>query len=374
MKRKKAVVIHPAIAPYRIDFFNSINESFETSFYIEFKDVLEQSFNKKHIDKRLSFTPQYLKPGFMGVKNLRLDVFKILKREKPEIVFCSEFNILSFIILACKYLFNWKMKIYTICDDSLEIAEQCKGIRKIMRYVLTYLFTGIILADKRAFDWYKKNLSHHAKFLYFPIIQDNILFRDRLKKTLSLSRESKNILSINDKIVMLYVGRLAKVKNLFFLIDVFEELKKLHDNIILAIVGKGPLDEELREYVKSKNLNYSVLFTGMKEGDELLVWYNIGDIFILPSVFEPFGTVVNEALLAGCYTFCSSVAGASSLINSPYNGQTFSPDDNDEIVLKIAGYLDNNKSHNDLSSIKPDLMQIAYNEQYKMFLSELQNG
>ena len=374
MKKNKLIVIHPAIAPYRIDFFNSINVDFDASFYFEFEDALEQSFNQHYIKSLITFTPQFLKPGFKGIKNLRLDVFKILKKEKPEIVFCSEYNILSFIILLCKYLFNWKMKIYTICDDSLEIAEQCKGIRKIMRYILTYLFTGIILADKRAFDWYTKNLSHHAKFLYFPIIQDNVLFRERLKKTLTLSLENKKVLSLNDKKVILYVGRLAKVKNLFFLIDVFKELNKRHEKIALVIIGQGDLDEELREYTRSKNLNDNVFFTGMKEGDELLAWYNIGDIFVLPSVFEPFGTVVNEALLAGCYTFCSSVAGASSLIHPPYNGQTFNPDDKNEIVIKISDYLNNNKNHADLLTIKPDLMNIEYNEQYRMFISELFNG
>ena len=373
MKKNKLVVIHPAIAPYRIDFFNSINVDFDASFYFEFEDALEQSFNQHYITSLITFSPQFLKPGYKGIKNLRLDVFKILKKEKPEIVFCSEYNILSFIILICKYLFNWKMKIYTICDDSLEIAEQCKGIRKIMRYILTYLFTGIILADKRAYDWYKKNLSHHAKYIYFPIIQDNVLFRARLMKTLALSLEIKKALSLNDKKVILYVGRLAKVKNLFFLIDVFTELYKRHEKIILVIIGQGSLGEELREYAKSKNLNEHVIFTGMKEGDELLAWYNIGDIFVLPSVFEPFGTVVNEALLAGCYTFCSSIAGASSLINSPYNGQTFSPDDKNELVIKISDYLNNNNNLDDLLSIKPDLMYVEYTEQYRLFISEILN-
>ena len=126
MKKSKLVVIHPAIAPYRIDFFNSINNCFDTSFYFEFGDALEQSFNQGMMKQRLSFIPKYLKPGFKGIKNLRLDVFKILKREKPDIVFCSEYNTLSFIILTCKFLFNWKMKIYTICDDSLDIARQCR--------------------------------------------------------------------------------------------------------------------------------------------------------------------------------------------------------------------------------------------------------
>jgi len=43
--KKRAVIFHPAIAPYRIDFFNSLSETFDASFYFEFEDPLEQSFD-----------------------------------------------------------------------------------------------------------------------------------------------------------------------------------------------------------------------------------------------------------------------------------------------------------------------------------------
>ena len=65
--------------------------------------------------------------------------------------------------------------------------------------------------------------------------------------------------------------------------------------------------------------------------------YNLGDIFVLPSTFEPFGTVVNEALLSGCYTLCSSVAGAACLI-APGNGACFDPKDQKDLeeALRMA--------------------------------------
>ena len=86
-----------------------------------------------------------------------------------------------------------------------------------------------------------------------------------------------------------------------------------------------------------------VIFAGKKEDDELMAYYNLGDIFVLPSKYEPFGAVVNEALLAGCYVLCSSVAGASCLIEDGVNGNVFSPDSLQELVSLLKRSLDNVK-------------------------------
>jgi len=371
MIKPKIVVIHPAIAPYRIDFFNSIHDNFDASFYFEFEDALEQSFNQADIKQRITFSPKYLKPGFKGIKNLRLDVFKILKQEKPDMVFCSEYNILGFIILICKLLFNRKMKLYTICDDNLEISKQCRGIRKLMRTIFLLLFTGIILADNNALEWYKKHVKHRADLVYFPIIQNNILFRQRLEQALPFSTENSKVHKLDHTTVLLYVGRLVEEKNLFFLLDSYKEIRKKHQNIVLAIVGDGHLKNDLINYAIEQGIGEAIIFAGKKEGLELSSWYNIGDLFILPSIYEPFGAVVNEALLSGCYTFCASVAGASSLIKEHYNGHVFNPYDRHELTDKIQNYLDQTVINHDILTIKKDLMILSFDKQFDMFLINL---
>ena len=62
--RKRAIIFHPAIAPYRVDFFNSLNREFEALFYFEFKDALEQSFMQDKLKARLSFVPRFLDMGY----------------------------------------------------------------------------------------------------------------------------------------------------------------------------------------------------------------------------------------------------------------------------------------------------------------------
>ena len=120
--KKRLVIFHPAIAPYRIDFFNSLYDAFETCFYFEHRSPLEQSFNLEELNKRIHFPYSYLSPGLWKIKNLRIDVIKILRREKPDIVFVSEYTILGLLVLLYKFFFNWSLRIIITCDDNLDMA------------------------------------------------------------------------------------------------------------------------------------------------------------------------------------------------------------------------------------------------------------
>ena len=50
-------------------------------------------------------------------------------------VFCSEYNILGLLLLVYKFLFNWKLSILRICDDSKEIAESATLVKRCMRFM-----------------------------------------------------------------------------------------------------------------------------------------------------------------------------------------------------------------------------------------------
>ncbi len=369
---KKLVVFHRAIAPYRIDFFNSLNEAFDASFYFEFGDALEQSFDQRKLKARLNFEPRYLEPGLLGIKNLRWSILRILKKEKPAMVICSEYNLMNILILFYKLFFDRSLAIYTICDDSLGMAGTYSSKNRILRKIVLTYFTGIIMSDRRALEWYREKLAPGLKLLYFPIIQKDEYFRNRLEESLPLTLAYEQQLSLQQKTVLLYVGRLAEVKNLPFLLSVFTRLKGQYPDLALVLVGDGPQKEELVRIVAGKELTGSVFLTGKCEDTELMAWYNLGDLFILPSVYEPFGAVVNEALLAGCYLFCSSVAGASCLIEEPVNGTLFDPANEEELFSELSRYLENAQAKKERSEVKKNRMLTSYDEMFSRFIAGIQ--
>ena len=335
--KKKLVIFHPAIAPYRIDFFNSLNECFEASFYFEFLDVLEQSFDQVRLRERLAFRPNYLGKGFCGIKNLRLQVFPILCKTRPDIVFCSEFNIMGFLILLYKFLFHPKLQIYTICDDSLDIVKSEGGIKGFMRALFVRLYDGVILTNRAVIRWYQEIYHNTSKLMYFPIVQEDVAFRDELDKSLSISCRYYEDLKLKGKKVVLFVGRLIDIKNLDFLLNAFSQILDEYPNAELLLVGEGDRRNVLEDLAFCLGIKEKVHFLGKKQGKDLYAFYNLGQVFVLPSYYERFGAVVNEALLSGCYTLCSSVAGAACLI-APGNGACFDPKDQKDLeeALRMA--------------------------------------
>jgi len=367
---KKLVVFHPALAPYRIDFFNSLHEEFDTSFYFLHIDALEQSFNQDELRSKLHFKPQYLSTGCFDLKNLRWEVFSILRKENPDIVFCSEYNLLGVQVLLYRSLYKPLLKIFTVCDDSMEIAVSASGKNKWVRDKLVKSFNGVILANPQVQKWYKDTFSGDEKFPYFPIIQEDIRFRSELNKALPQSRKWVEEKMLKGKKLFLFVGRLSAVKNLSILIRAFSKIVQQHAEVFLIIVGEGEMRTLLEEEIKQLRLEQYILLVGKKQGEDLYAIYNIGQIFILPSTYEPFGAVVNEALLSGCYTLCSSVAGSAGLIEEKMNGALFSPRSENELVSLMEETIRQTAPLEEIE-VKPNRMVKSYKEYFGSFIQQV---
>ena len=368
--KEKLILFHPAIAPYRIDFFNSLNACFDATFYFEFGDALEQSFEQERLIAGLTFSPRYLRRGFLGIKNLRLQALSILRRERPAMVFCSEFNLTGILLLAYKLLYDRKLRIFTICDDSRDIAASYSLPKKLLRAFLTRFYTGVILPSTDTVDWYATRYpALTRKFLFFPIIQKEDPFREKLEASLPKARELFEESRLKGKRTILFVGRLIDIKNLSFLLACFATNAATYPDAVLLLVGEGDKEDELRDLAKRLCIAEKVLFAGKKQGEALYAYYNLGQIFVLPSYLERFGAVVNEALLAGCYTLCSEAAGASCLIHEK-NGAIFNPFDKTDLTGKLEKALANTPPLERVDD-KPCRMGKSYERYFNELLSDL---
>lgn len=102
--------------------------------------------------------------------------------------------------------------------------------------------------------------------------------------------------NVQDKIVIGHVGRFHFQKNHQFLIKIFKCLSERNQRYHLLLVGQGQIEQEIREYVKQKNLESRVTFLGARSDLDKI--YQTMDLFILPSLFEGLGIVALEAQAA----------------------------------------------------------------------------
>lgn len=148
----------------------------------------------------------------------------------------------------------------------------------------------------------------------------------------------------------LYVGRLTFVKNLEFLITKFNNYPEL----TLTIIGFGELEDKLKSMA-----NTNINFLGAVDNKDLYKYYQSADVFILPSISEPWGLVVEEALNNGTPVMVSNKVGCIGEVVSESNGVVFSLEKNDfdeklSEIRDISTYnsMRENISHMDFAKIE----------------------
>jgi glycosyltransferase involved in cell wall biosynthesis len=109
--------------------------------------------------------------------------------------------------------------------------------------------------------------------------------------------------------VVLFCAKLQPWKRPFDLLEAFA--KSGLPNTLLVFAGDGPLRAELESRVASLGLGKRVRFLGFVNQSQLPAIYTAADLMVLPSVYDAFGVVVNEAMLCGCAVAASDHVGAA---------------------------------------------------------------
>lgn len=156
--------------------------------------------------------------------------------------------------------------------------------------------------------------------------------------------------------VLLYVGRFSREKGLYTLLDSVEKLSADNIQVKAVLVGMGPCENDLRAQVNSRNLK--VEFTGFLEGPALTKRYMAADVFVLPSLSEAWGLVVNEAMEAGLPVVVSDRVGAlQTLVHQGKNGFVFQAGDASSLTSKLVCLYENPKIRADMSKLSLNIIQ-----------------
>ena len=167
-------------------------------------------------------------------------------------------------------------------------------------------------------------------------------------KKFSQQNKVNNFFSQNDKKVALFVGRFAEKKGVKYLI---EAVKKI--DILLVIVGSGPLETELRN--QAKKYRDKIIFLGPKSHNELPIIYASADLFVAPSITAADGdkegvpTTIIEAMASGLPVVASNSSGIPEIVQDGYNGFLTEEKDVEAIGHCIRNIIENSELSSRLS-------------------------
>lgn len=209
---------------------------------------------------------------------------KIICKGKFDIVH-SHVNFYSFIPLFISKIHKVKLNICHVHG----LMPELKKI-EIMEYLTSKFADVRYSCSKEAGYRFYKNFKFETLCNGIDVdrFEYNSSKREKLRKKYKIK---------NDEIVIGHIGRFYPVKNHKFIVEIFNEVSKKNEKFKLIFVGDGELLVDIKNEVTKKNLDKKVIF--LEPTDNVDEYYQMFDLFILPSISEGLGLVTIEAQCSG---------------------------------------------------------------------------
>jgi glycosyltransferase involved in cell wall biosynthesis len=327
-KRKRVLLIHGALAPYRIDLLNELGELYDLRLLLLREQV------SYHLDLSQRLLTQSLRIPFAVLQGNRLffsrdipfGLRKVILDNQADVVVTSEFSLPTGIALFQRFIGPRSFGHVLWSEANPWSIRHFNWWRSMLRAVFARHVDSLVLYSIPSRAAFCKKYSIPSSKVFRCAnhqLEENLLSScERGVASIQSELRSRNL---DGRSIILYVGRLAPEKNLFRAIRSFASLVRNRTDSLFVIVGSGSEANRLKKLTMDLGITESVYFVGHRQGSELHAWYQAASVFVLPSTYEPYGAVVAEALVCGVPVICSRNAGACALIH-PSNGIRFSPE------------------------------------------------
>ena len=220
-------------------------------------------------------------PPYQKLFKYQKELYKIFKENKYKIVH-SHINALSVFPLRIAKKAGVPIRIAHSHSTSNKKEWKKNIVKNILRPFSKVYANKFFACTKHAGEWLfgkkiieRKELNVINNAIDLKKFEFNEKMREDLRKEFGIKE---------DTIVIGHIGRFMKQKNHDFLIDVFNELIKKDENLILILIGQGPLLNDMKQKVRDLKIEDKVKFIGQVTDVEK--YYNIMDVFLFPSIYE----------------------------------------------------------------------------------------
>ena len=281
----------------------------------------------------------------LGITNNKNDLFsEILISKKITFIpiiyiptnsfFPSRFHVFFKSRIINKYLNKYKPDVvYSHCiemsfwlDNNYFIVEHMHGaVNAIKRSKYPYLRVPLLI---NVWEYIRKKTLMKAKQII--AIDESCLelaIKNNHEKNIHLIRNfvdtdvyyrdnsiSESLIAYQKRKIILFVGRIEEVKGLELFVDTIAELRKNDSDWTGVIVGKGSYESTIKNYIKNKQMQDSIVFTGaIYNQQELRKIYNQSRILLLTSYHEGIPMAILESLACGTPVLSTDVGGISNL-------------------------------------------------------------
>ena len=311
----KTVFITPIPAFYKVNLYNEVAKRKDISAWFLGNQTIENR-SSDFVSSEMNFDHCFINSGSFQSRNKIRSSFKLIKKliiQNNKEVIIGGWDTVEFWMVI---LLLSRNKISLVLESSV-LESKTIGIKGYLKKVFLRKVSKVYASG-----------DNHKKLLQ-DLNYNGDIIKTKGVGLINYISKSQPLESYKNK--FLYIGRLSEVKNLTFLIKVFNKLPEYS----LTIIGEGP-DKMKLESMSEPNIN----FVGSVENKELSQYFLQNNFLILPSLSEPWGLVVEEALYNGMPIIVSKNCGSVDLVKNEFNGYVFNPNNAIELENIIKGIND----------------------------------
>ena len=253
-------------------------------------------------------------------KNLKNQIHKIIDIFNPNVFAIEGWDqlISKYLIFLSNYL-----KIPSIILSDSRFKDHKRNIYKeLIKIILLKGVSSALVAGFESKDYLMKLKFNKDKIFQPYNVVDNEYFANYKINRKYLQNE-----------YILSVGRFINKKNLFRLLNAFEKYKKSGGVLDLMLIGAGPNEKLINNYISHSKYKNSIHKKYWKQISELPFYYKSAKVFVLASTNDQWGLVVNEALASGIVCLVSRECGCfKDLIENGSTGWGFDPYNENELA------------------------------------------
>ncbi len=115
--------------------------------------------------------------------------------------------------------------------------------------------------------------------------------------------------------IVLFLGRITLQKGPDYFIEAAKKVSAFYPNTIFILAGTGDMEHAVMRKAAELGISDKIIFTGFKSGEDIDRLYQLSDVYVMPSVSEPFGITPLEAMRNNCPAIISKQSGVSEIVN-----------------------------------------------------------
>ena len=234
-------------------------------------------------------------------------------------------------------------------DSTIHTNPSAATRRRFRAAFYRWLFqrvAGFLSVGTRNREFYLQNRVPQDRLFFVPYVVDNSFFRGHCSAAAPQRERLRHSIGLQPgRPVILFAGRIAPAKAPDELLAAFSQVHARlqgHSAPYLLFVGDGPMRRLIEE--TARPLRDAVRFLGFRNQSQLPALYDLCDVFVLPSRFEPWGLVVNEVMNAARAVIVSGRVGAApDLVENGDNGFVYPSGDVAALASRLLQILESSR-------------------------------